>query len=123
VPYKLRNTSPDEARKQAGDRAIGVLKSCFPDLEARILALEVLIPQDIEERFGVSGGQWHHGEITLDQVFMLRPAPLFQQYRMPVPGVYLCGAGAHPGGNVAGQAGANAAREILKDIRLEGVRA
>jgi phytoene dehydrogenase-like protein len=119
VPYRLRATEPDEARRQVEQRVIGALGLHAPDLKSRIVACEAMIPHDIEARFGATGGQWHHGEITLDQVFMLRPAPGFQQYRMPVPGVYLCGAGAHPGGNVAGQAGANAAREILRDVRKE----
>jgi phytoene dehydrogenase-like protein len=64
-----------------------------------------------------SPAAWHHGEVTLDQMFFLRPAPRYQQYRMPVPGLWLCGAGAHPGGNVSGLPGANAAREILKQIK------
>ncbi|MES1151024.1 MAG: amine oxidase, partial [Dongia sp.] len=63
------------------------------------------------------GGQWHQGEVTLDQMFFLRPAGQYQQYKMPIPGLWLCGAGAHPGGNVSGAAGANAAREILKSLK------
>ena len=62
-------------------------------------------------------GQWHQGEVTLDQMFFLRPAGQYQQYKMPIPGLWLCGAGAHPGGNVSGAAGMNAAREILKSVR------
>ena len=88
-----------------------------PDLAGRVVAREVLTPQDIESQFGMSGGQWHHGEVTLDQMFFLRPAGQFQRYRMPIPGLWLCGAGAHPGGNLSGAPGANAAREILKDRR------
>jgi phytoene dehydrogenase-like protein len=86
----------------------------LPGVTSKITASEVLTPNDLEIRFGLSGGQWHHGEVTLDQMFFLRPAAQYQQYRMPIPGLWLCGAGAHPGGNVSGAAGANAAREIIK---------
>jgi phytoene dehydrogenase-like protein len=115
APYKLRTTSNDEARLQVGERALALLADHAPDLAGRVVAQEVLTPQDIESQFGMSGGQWHHGEVTLDQMFFLRPAAQFQRYRMPIPGLWLCGAGAHPGGNLSGAPGANAAREILKD--------
>jgi phytoene dehydrogenase-like protein len=117
APYRLRETTPEEARRQVLDRALALLAESAPDLPRRVLSSEVLIPHDIETQFGLSGGQWHQGEVTLDQMFFLRPAGQFQRYRMPIPGLWLCGAGAHPGGNVSGAAGANAAREILKDRR------
>jgi len=96
-----------------------VLEEVAPGLKQRVTAMEVLTPHDLEKQFGMTGGQWHHGEITLDQVLFLRPAGQAQEYRMPVPGVYLCGAGAHPGGNISGAPGYNAAREILKDARAQ----
>lgn len=117
APYKLRETSPDAARSQVLERTLSTLDAAAPGLRARIVATEALTPHDLESQFGLSGGQWHHGEVTLDQMFFLRPAGQFQQYRMPVPGLWLCGAGAHPGGNVSGAVGANAAREILKDMK------
>lgn len=116
-PYRLRETSVNEARHQIGERSLAVLEEVAPGLKQRVTAMEVLTPHDLEAQFGMTGGQWHHGEITLDQVLFLRPAGQAQDYRMPVPGVYLCGAGAHPGGNVSGAPGYNAAREILKDVR------
>ncbi|MGH6893975.1 MAG: phytoene desaturase family protein [Dongiaceae bacterium] len=116
-PYRLRDISANEARRQIGERSLSVLEEVAPGLRQRITATEVLTPHDLEAQFGMTGGQWHHGEITLDQVLFLRPAGQAQQYRMPVPGVYLCGAGAHPGGNISGAPGYNAAREILKDVR------
>jgi phytoene dehydrogenase-like protein len=115
APYRLRGTTPEDARRQVLERALSVLAEQAPDLPKRVVASEVLIPHDLENQFGLSGGQWHQGEVTLDQMFFLRPAGQFQRYRMPIPGLWLCGAGAHPGGNVSGAAGANAAREILKD--------
>lgn len=117
APYRLRETSPELARQQVLERGLDMLEQVAPGTKARVAASEVLTPHDLETQFGLSGGQWHQGEVTLDQVFFLRPAASFQQYRMPLPGLWLCGAGAHPGGNVSGAAGANAAREILKDLK------
>jgi len=72
-----------------------------------------LTPVDIEREFRISGGHWHHGELAIDQMLMLRPVPGWAQYETPVAGLYLCGAGAHPGGGVMGAAGMNAARRVL----------
>jgi phytoene dehydrogenase-like protein len=72
-----------------------------------------LTPADIEAEFGINGGHWHHGELALDQFLMLRPVPGAAQYHTPVDGLYLCGAGAHPGGGVMGTAGANAAAAVI----------
>jgi phytoene dehydrogenase-like protein len=120
-PYRLRDTGPETARVQILKRALALLDQAAPDLSSRVVAWEILTPQDLETQFRLTGGQWHHGEVTLDQMFFLRPAGQFQQYRMPIPGLWLCGAGAHPGGNVSGAAGANAAREILKHAKKRGV--
>jgi phytoene dehydrogenase-like protein len=117
APYKLRETPPDEARRQVLERTIDALDVLAPGLRNRIAGSEVLTPHDLETQFGLAGGQWHQGEVTLDQMFFLRPAGQYQQYKMPIPGLWLCGAGAHPGGNISGAAGANAAREILKSLR------
>ncbi len=114
APYKLRDATPDQARREILDRTQTVLAAHAPDLPRRILATEMLTPHDLESQFRLTGGQWHHGEITLDQVFLLRPAGGYQQYRSPVPGLWFCGAGAHPGGHVTGLPGANAAREALR---------
>jgi phytoene dehydrogenase-like protein len=117
APYRLRETAPDEARRQVLERTIDTLDLLAPGLRTRIVGSEVLTPHDLEAQYGLAGGQWHQGEVTLDQMFFLRPAGQYQQYRMPIPGLWLCGAGAHPGGNVTGAAGANAAREILKSLK------
>jgi len=117
APYRLRNTPPDQARAQVFERGLAMLETMAPGTRNLVRAAETLTPHDLESQFGLSGGQWHQGEVTLDQVFFLRPAASFQRYRMPIPGLWLCGAGAHPGGNVSGAAGANAAREILKDLK------
>ena len=85
-----------------------------PDLKDKIVASELLTPVDLEERFHIHGGHWHHGEISLDQILMMRPFPGTSQYGTSVDGLYLCGAGNHPGGGVMGLAGHNAAKEIIK---------
>jgi phytoene dehydrogenase-like protein len=74
----------------------------------------LLTPVDLEREFHMKGGHWHHGEISLDQVMMMRPFPGATQYGTAVGGLYLCGAGSHPGGGVMGLAGRNAAQEIIK---------
>lgn len=86
-----------------------------PGFGASVLACEAWGPREIEARFGMRGGHWHHVDIALDQFFWLRPVPGWAGYRTPVDGLYLCGAGTHPGGGVTGTNGINAAREILRD--------
>lgn len=85
-----------------------------PGLSEQVIASELLTPADLEREFHMTGGHWHHGELAMDQVMMMRPFPGATQYGTPIDGLYLCGAGAHPGGGVMGLAGRNAAREILK---------
>ena len=75
----------------------------------------MLTPADIEKEFHITGGHWHHGELSLDQFMFVRPVCGAAQYRMPLDGLYLCGAGTHPGGGVSGAAGRNAAKYILRE--------
>jgi phytoene dehydrogenase-like protein len=84
-----------------------------PDLPDRIVARQLLTPPDIERQFRATGGHWHHGDLAIDQMLTLRPAPGAAQYSTPLPGLYLCGAGAHPGGGIIGAAGMNAARRVI----------
>lgn len=102
------------ARDAFRDRVIDCIEAYAPGLKSSILHAELLTPEDIERRFRMHGGQWHHGEFTLDQFLMLRPVPGAAQYASPVQGLYLCGAGAHPGGGVMGLPGRNAALELLR---------
>ena len=81
-----------------------------PDFAAASSAAELLTPADMEREFRISGGHWHHGDLAFDQFLMVRPVPGAAQYRTPLEGLYLCGAGCHPGGGVMGIAGRNAAR-------------
>ncbi len=113
APYDLKGGW--DARKDTFiERVIDVISTYSPNFRDNISAVECLTPVDIESEFGMTGGHWHHGELALDQIFMIRPIYGTAQYRTPVNGLFLCGAGAHPGGGVMGAAGHNAAQVILK---------
>jgi phytoene dehydrogenase-like protein len=114
APYGLRKGWSDDSRKAFADLCIDTLAEYMPGLRQRITATELLTPVDIEEQFHIHGGHWHHGELSLDQFLFTRPVGGAAQYAMPLDGLYLCGAGTHPGGGVSGAAGRNAARAILK---------
>jgi phytoene dehydrogenase-like protein len=113
APYDLR-AGWDNHKQEFKQRVISLLADYAPGIEAQIVASELLTPVDLEREYHISGGHWHHGEISLDQIMMMRPFAGATQYAMPLDGLYLCGAGAHPGGGVMGLAGRNAAREIIK---------
>lgn len=112
APHDLR-AGWEQVGGKYRDLLIDTLAQYAPDIRDCILAAELLTPVDIERRFGMTGGHWHHGELALDQFLMLRPVPGAAQYATPLPGLYLCGAGAHPGGGVMGSVGRNAAGAIL----------
>jgi phytoene dehydrogenase-like protein len=112
APFDPR-ASTEAARAQFLERALAVLERHAPGLRGRIVGAELLLPADIEKEFRITGGHWHHGELALDQFLMLRPVPGAAQYATPVPGLFLCGAGCHPGGGVMGSAGRNAAQAVL----------
>jgi phytoene dehydrogenase-like protein len=101
----------------AADAAIDAMTRVAPNFRAAIIATQVLSPTDLEHEFGLTGGDIFHGALHLDQIFSLRPIPQYADYRTPVPGLYICGSGTHPGGGVTGIPGRNAAREILKDVK------
>ncbi|MFQ5689511.1 MAG: phytoene desaturase family protein [Gemmatimonadota bacterium] len=120
APYRLLDGEWDGPRREAlGDAVVATLGRYAPNLEGAILERQILTPADLETRFGLTEGHMHHGELTLDQFFLMRPVPGGSRYRAPIRGLYLCGAGAHPGGGVTGSPGCNAAREILKDARRQ----
>ncbi len=117
APYKLKNGDWNSRREEFADTVVNVLGNYAPNLKELIVARQVITPLDLEETYGLSGGHIHHGEQSLDQFFAFRPLIGWAQYRTPIKGLYLCGAGTHPGGGVTGGPGANAAREIIKDFR------
>ena len=117
APYKLKVGDWNSRREEFADNVCEVLSSYAPTLKELIVARQVITPLDLEETYGMSGGHIHHGEHSLDQFFTFRPLIGWAQYRTPIKGLYLCGAGTHPGGGVTGGPGANAAREIIKDFK------
>jgi phytoene dehydrogenase-like protein len=114
APYDLTGGWTEENKGTFTELVIDRLADFASDLKDKIVASELLTPVDIEQRFHIHGGHWHHGEISLDQILMMRPFPGASQYGTAVDGLYLCGAGNHPGGGVMGLAGHNAAKEIIK---------
>ncbi len=115
-PYELAEGSWDEGgRDEYAARVLKALGEFAPSLESAVEHLEVLTPRDIEDRFGLIGGNIMQGELTPDQLFSFRPIPGHGDYRTPVAGMYLCGSGTHPGGGVMGVPGRNAASVILRD--------
>jgi len=105
----------DAQRERFTAAVVDTLAAYAPGLRASIRATELLTPADIERQFRISGGHWHHAELALDQFFMVRPVAGAAQYHAPVRGLFLCGAGCHPGGGVMGLAGRNAARQVLRE--------
>lgn len=114
APYHLKGGWNEAAKNDFMAASISRLERYAPDIRKHILVAEMLTPVDIEARFGMAGGHWSHGEMALDQMLMMRPTPGATRYALPLDGMYLCGAGAHPGGGVMGAAGRNAAKVILK---------
>ena len=104
-------------REEFGDAVVKSLADYAPNLKELIVARQVITPLDLEQTYGLSGGQIHHGEMSLDQLFAFRPLIGWARYRTPIEGLYLCGAGTHPGGGVTGAPGLNASREIIKDLK------
>ncbi len=117
APYGLRDGWDDRSRKGFLDVVMQTIAAYAPDIAERVTASELLTPADIESQFHITGGHWHHGELTLDQFLFVRPVGGAAQYALPLEGLYLCGAGAHPGGGVSGAAGRNAARSIIRRKR------
>lgn len=118
APYKLRGTTWDEQRTALADVVVRTIAQYAPDLPGKILAHQIITPFDLEETYGLTGGHIFHGELALDQVFTMRPFLDWARYRTPIEGLYLCGSGTHPGTGLTGGSGANAAREILRDLRI-----
>jgi phytoene dehydrogenase-like protein len=117
APRHLRQGDWNVERDRLGDIAIKTLESYAPDLGALIEARQVITPQDFETEYGLSGGHVLHAEPGLDQFFAWRPLNGHARYRFVLDGLYLAGSGAHPGGGVTGGPGANAARQILADLK------
>ncbi len=114
APYTLSAGTWDELREPFGDRVISLIEEYAPNIRSIIEHRQVLTPLDLERRFGITGGNIFHGEMSLDQMFVMRPVAGWARYRTPIRGLFLCGSGAHPGGGVMGAPGYNCAREMMR---------
>jgi phytoene dehydrogenase-like protein len=115
APYHLKEGSWDEKREEFGDTVVDTLAEHAPNLRDIILHRQVVTPLDLEREWGLSEGNIFQGELTLEQLFFLRPAPGWAQYRTPIKNLYMCGSATHPGGGIMGAPGRNAALRILGD--------
>jgi phytoene dehydrogenase-like protein len=117
APYKLREGNWDSRRKSLRDAVIKTIGSYSPNFASLIEGTQVITPQDLETKYGFTGGHIFHGELALDQLFTMRPILDWARYKTPVRGLFLCGSGTHPGNGLTGASGANAAREIIRELR------
>jgi phytoene dehydrogenase-like protein len=124
APHLPAGRSWEDEREKAtfADLVIDTVTAHAPNFRSSVIARQVLSPLDLERRFGLVDGDIFHGQLSLDQLFSLRPVLGHANYRMPVPGLYLCGSGGHPGGGVTGVPGHNCAREILADFKANPLR-
>ncbi len=117
APQLPDGQSWDTHREALADLMIDTVTGYAPNFKRAVLGRQIFTPLDLERTFGLVGGDIFHGALSLDQIFSARPMLGHARYRGPLPGLYLCGSGAHPGGGVTGAPGHNAAREILADLR------
>jgi phytoene dehydrogenase-like protein len=117
APYHLAEGTWDEQREAFGDTVVNTIAEHAPNIRSAILHRQVLTPLDLEREWGLSEGNIFQGELTLEQLFFLRPAPGWAQYATPIDNLYMCGSATHPGGGIMGAPGRNAAQRILADSR------
>ena len=115
VPYRLAEGTWDQKRELLAKRVVSKIAEFAPNVPGCITAMQVITPLDLERTYGLTEGNIFHGDLNLEQLFFMRPLPGWAQYRTPIGGLYLCGAGAHPGGGVTGAPGHNAAKQVLRD--------
>lgn len=117
VPWTLKDGDWNDKREALGDRVVELIGREAPNVAKSVIARNVITPLDLEEIYGLTEGNIFHGDLNLGQLFFMRPTPAWSQYATPIRGLYLCGAGAHPGGGVTGAPGRNAASQALKSRR------
>jgi phytoene dehydrogenase-like protein len=117
TPYGLKKGTWAAMRDALGDSVVDILDGHFRGIRKQIIARQVLTPLDLENRLGLTGGHIYHGEMTINQQYVLRPVASWARYRTPIDGLYLCGSGTHPGGGITGAPGRNAAKQVLRDLR------
>jgi phytoene dehydrogenase-like protein len=117
APFKLKNSDWEKQRVPLGDTVVRTLTQYAPNLPELILTHQIITPQDLEDVYSLTSGHIFHGELALDQFFTMRPLLDWAKYNTPIKNLYLCGSGTHPGAGLTGGSGANAAREILKQLK------
>ncbi|HWZ98614.1 MAG TPA: NAD(P)/FAD-dependent oxidoreductase [Candidatus Dormibacteraeota bacterium] len=117
APYKLKNGNWETQRKELGQTVIKTLAQYAPNLPSLVEGIQVITPKDLESEYGFTGGHIFHGELALDQIFTMRPVLDWARYKTPIRGLFLCGNGTHPGNGLTGASGANAAKEIIHELR------
>jgi phytoene dehydrogenase-like protein len=117
VPYALRDGDWDGQRDALGARVIDIIGRFAPNVPDAVEAMRVITPLDLERTYGLTEGNIFHGDLNIEQLFFMRPVPGWANYATPVPGLYLCGAGVHPGGGVTGAPGYVASHRVLRDLR------
>jgi phytoene dehydrogenase-like protein len=117
APYNLKNGDWESQRKALGETVVKTIAQYAPNLPEIILRHQIITPKDLEETYGLTGGHIFHGELALDQFFTMRPLLDWARYQTPIERLYLCGSGTHPGTGLTGGSGANAAREIIKQLK------
>jgi phytoene dehydrogenase-like protein len=117
APFKLKSGAWDSEQDALGNAVVKTLSEYAPGIAELVLDGQIITPKDLEETYGLTGGHIFHGELTLDQFFTMRPLLDWARYRTPIANLYLCGSGTHPGAGLTGGSGANAAREIAKELR------
>jgi phytoene dehydrogenase-like protein len=115
APYDIRGGWNDQKREDFGDVVINAIARFAPNIKDIILHRQVLTPADLESTFGLTEGNIFHGELSLQQLFVLRPAVKWADYKTPIKNYYQCGSGTHPGGGITGSPGEMAAKKILRD--------
>ena len=117
APFKLKEGSWDSRRRELGETVLKTLAQYSPNLPSLVEGMQVITPQDLETIYGFTGGHIFHGELALDQLFTMRPVLDWARYKTPVRGLFMCSNGTHPGNGLTGASGANAAKEIIHELR------
>jgi len=117
APFKLKEGTWDSRRKELGDTVVKTLAQYSPNLSGLVEGMQVITPLDLERSYGFTGGHIFHGELALDQLFTMRPVLDWARYKTPVRGLFMCSSGTHPGNGLTGASGANAAKEIIHELR------
>ena len=119
APYELKGAVwTEDLKNKFADRCIDILSEYAPNIKDIIIHRHTVSPMDLETEYSMTGGSLFHGDMNLDQLFVMRPVAGWSKYRTPVHNLYMCGSGTHPGGGVMGAPGYNAACQVIKDYKM-----